>query len=403
MEFLTKDYISTLPQTDWEKAVIRRARQLTDFKWTPVRDVPSYTKAEGYTILPAGVEVCGFPYASTEGKDKFFTENVSFETFLSAMPNPYSKLYQPGTAAFNACSYGIVCNGLARYALGIKRRVSTAKWLTIPGMRVVAPKGQIKAEDIRLCDNLWAFGEGRNHVALITDILKDNNGKVVALEISEAIRPHCTRRIFELEYFLERWNLYSLCRYEPTDKIPPLDKESDDILWNSGIEKVTPKITVDNGNKSNYLVGDQVLITVNADRADTVMIYNNGELIESFIVGAKAFVPRNLSRGYYRIMLERDGACVEFAVNRANISYTLSNGEITVTADPCDEKSTILYADFRQAGTGCASLEKYEELTDEEKQSGVFTRPIPDGGENFKVYFENEYGVWTHPMIKIEK
>lgn len=403
MEFLTKDYISTLPQTDWEKAVIRRARQLTDYKWTPVRDVPSYTKAEGYTILPAGVEVCGFPYASTEGKDKFFAENVSFETFLSAIPNPYSKLYQPGTAAFNACSYGIVCNGLARYALGIKRRVSTAKWLTIPGMRVVAPKGRIKAEDIRLCDNLWAFGEGRNHVALITDILKDNNGKVVALEISEAIRPHCTRRIFELEYFLERWNLYSLCRYEPTDKIQPLDKESDDILWNSGIEKVTPKITVDNGNKSNYLVGDQVLITVNADRADTVMIYNNGELIESFIVGAKAFVARNLSKGYYKIMLERDGACVEFAVNRANISYTLSNGEITVTADPCDEKSTILYADFRQAGTGCASLEKYEELTDEEKQSGVFTRPIPDGGENFKVYFENEYGVWTHPMIKIEK
>lgn len=403
MEFLTKDYISTLPQTDWEKAVIRRARQLTDFKWTPVRDVPSYTKAEGYTILPAGVEVCGFPYASTEGKDKFFTENVSFETFLSAIPNPYSKLYQPGTAAFNACSYGIVCNGLARYALGIKRRVSTAKWLTIPGMRVVAPKGQIKAEDICLCDNLWAFGEGRNHVALITDILKDNNGKVVALEISEAIRPHCTRRIFELEYFLERWNLYSLCRYEPTDKIPPLDKESDDILWNSGIEKVTPKITVDNGNKSNYLVGDQVLITVNADRADTVMIYNNGELIESFIVGAKAFVARNLSKGYYKIMLERDGASVEFAVNRAKLSYTVSDGNITVNADPCDDQSIIVYADFRQAGTGCASLEKYEELTDEEKQSGTYTRPIPDGAENFKVYFKNPYGVWTHPMIKIEK
>ena len=174
-------------------------------------------------------------------------------------------------------------------------------------------------------------------------------------------------------------------------------------MWNSGIEKITPKITVDNGNKSNYLVGDQTLIIVNSDSTDTVMIYKDGELIESFNVGAKAFVVRNLAKGYYKIMLERDGTSVEFAVNRAKISYTVSNGEITVNADPCDERSTIVYADFRQAGTGCASLEKYEELTDEEKRSGTYTRTIPNGGENFKVYFENEYGVWVHPMIKIEK
>lgn len=404
MEFITKDYVSTPPQTEWEKAVIARARQLTDFKWTPVRDVPSYIgQTKEYMVLPAGVEIKGFPYASTEGKDKFFTENVSFETFLSAIPNPYSKLYQPGTAAYNACSYGIVCNGLARYALGIERRVSTARWLTIPGMRVVGKKGCFKAEDIKLCDNLWAFGEGRNHVALITDILKDNNGKTVAIEVSEAIRPHCTRRIFDVEYFFEKWNLYSLCRYEPTDKIPPLDEESNDVLWNSSIEKITPKITVDNGNKSNYLVGDPTLISVNSDSSDKVMIYKDGELVESFNVGAKAFLVRNLSHGYYKIMLERDGASVEFAVNRAKLSYTVSDGNITVNADPCDDQSIIVYADFRQAGTGCASLEKYEELTDEEKQSGTYTRPIPDGAENFKVYFKNPYGVWTHPMIKIEK
>ena len=404
MKFITKEYVSTLPQAEWEKAVIARARQLTDFKWTPVRDVPTYLgKTKEFTVLPEGVEICGFPYASTEGKDKFFTENVSFETFLSAIPNPYSKLYQPGTAAFNACSYGIVCNGLARYALGIRRRVSTARWLTIPEMRVVAPKGQIKAEDIRLCDNLWAFGEGRNHVALITDILKDKEGKVVALEISEAIRPHCVRRIFEIGEFFEKWGLYSLCRYEATDKIPLLDEKSNDILWNSGIDKITPKITVDNGNKSNYLVGDPTLITVSSDSSDVVVIYRDGEEIERFNVGAKAFVNRNFSKGYYKIMLENDGASVEFAVNRAKISYTVSDGNITVNADPCDAKSSIVYADFRQAGTGCASLEKYEELTDEEKQSGIYTRPIPDGGENFKVYFENEYGVWVHPMIKIEK
>ena len=44
---------------------------------------------------------------------------------------------------------------------------------------------------------------------------------------------------------------------------------------------------------------------------------------------------------------------------------------------------------------------KVEELSEEEKRSGVITRKIPDEGKNFKVYFENKYGIWTHRMIGI--
>ena len=114
----------------------------------------------------------GFPYSSTERTDKFFTENILIETFLSAIQNPYSKLYQAGKGAFNSCSYGIVCNGLVRYSLGIERRVSTVCWPTIPGMRCVAPKNEYSVYDIELCDMLYAVNEARqNHVALITDIL----------------------------------------------------------------------------------------------------------------------------------------------------------------------------------------------------------------------------------------
>ena len=49
----------------------------------------------------------------------------------------------------------------------------------------------------------------------------------------------------------------------------------------------------------------------------------------------------------------------------------------------------------------CSSLSKVEVLTDDEKESGIITREIPDDAGNFKVYFENEYGIWTHRMIKI--
>ena len=170
--------ISTLPGTSAEAAVLARAKQLTDFTWTPYRDVPIYTNTEGLTVLPAGVPVKGFPYSSTEETDKFFVENVSFETFLTAIPNPHSILYQPGRGALGACNYGVVCNGFVRYALGIPYRIPTSKWLTIPGMRFVKRRGEYTVDDMCLCDVLWAYGEGRNHVAMITDILRNENGAV---------------------------------------------------------------------------------------------------------------------------------------------------------------------------------------------------------------------------------
>ena len=164
--------IGTKPANAAEYAAIARSKQLTDFKWTPVRDVPTYIVGIGNTVLPAGVTVTGFPYASEERNDKFICENVSFESFMSAVKNPYSKIYQPGHAAYSAINYGIVCNGLLRYAFGIPYRVSTARWYTIPGMRQIKPRGEYTVDEMRLCDVLYAFGEGRNHVAMITDILR---------------------------------------------------------------------------------------------------------------------------------------------------------------------------------------------------------------------------------------
>ena len=39
-------FISTKPRNEREAAIIARSRQLTDFKWTPVRDVPTYFAAK---------------------------------------------------------------------------------------------------------------------------------------------------------------------------------------------------------------------------------------------------------------------------------------------------------------------------------------------------------------------
>ena len=59
-----------------KKAVLQRARQLTEFVWTPLRDVPVFTLDNGKTILRAMRRIKGMLYSSTEPVDKFITENV---------------------------------------------------------------------------------------------------------------------------------------------------------------------------------------------------------------------------------------------------------------------------------------------------------------------------------------
>lgn len=392
------------PDTLQKKAVILRARQLTDFKWSPVRDIPTYSRKEGHTVLCAGAELVGFPYSSTELTDKFITENVSIETFLSAIPNPYSKLYQVGHGAFNTCNYGIVCNGFVRYALGINRRVSTVRWSSIPGMRCVALKNEYHVNDIQLCDVLYAVNEKSiyNHVSLITGLFHDDHGDIVAIEVSEAVRPLCKRVVYSIEEYWERFQCFALWRYDFLDQVPLYDKSVEDLL-NHNPYKDLPKLSVDNGNKSNYLEGEEIIISVCVEANDVVQVVTNGETIEEIAVSGKAVIPRKFSRGYYVLKLKNAGDMVEFCVNQASISFSTNDKSIIIKADSCDSKSEIFYMDFRVAGKGCAALAKYEDLTDEEKVTGIIERAIPDDAENFKVYFKNPYGVWTHKMQCLKK
>ena len=104
---------STLPDSPGKAAALARCACLTDFRWTPLCDVPTYKKDIGRTVHPAGVTVTGMPYSSVEAIDKFIGENVSFRSILSAMSNPDSALYQRDIRGLkNSWTYfGIVCNG----------------------------------------------------------------------------------------------------------------------------------------------------------------------------------------------------------------------------------------------------------------------------------------------------
>lgn len=402
-----------------KQAALYRARQLTEFEWTPLGDIPIYMKQVGKTKLPAGELVKGVIYSSLEPTDKFVCENISFETFSTIVNNPDSALYCKDIGGHgNSWAYfGLVCNGLVRYALNIRRRYSTKRWLDVPGMRMIYEAEQYTVDQLEICDILYAFGKGRNHVAFITDLIYDANGKVEGIEVSEAIRPSCARRLFAPEAFYEAYKLFGICRYDYIDSVPEPDAHDDQFIVGR-LASELPDIALDYGNKTNYRTCEDVVISAFQEGGNEIEIYKNGELHEKICIAGRGKVTRKFERGYYCVKLVNAGSVLEFCVTEPEISHSVQDGMLTIHSSACDCESRILYMEFREKakeGGGldyqqaavtyynpcCSSLSKVEELTEEEKESGTFTRKIPHDAANFKVYFENKYGIWTHTMIKI--
>ncbi len=416
------------PNTRGKELVLARARYLTDLTWTPLRDFPMHTgKVDQNMVKPAGVEMIGAPYSSNEATDKFIGENVSLETLITALENPDSVVYQKTLYGYSnaSCFYGLACNGLARFALGIKQRYSTKRWDTVPGMRWVAEAGEYTVDQMELCDVLHTHCRARSHVAMITGLRVDKNGKVTQVEVSEGVRRGCKRVYYTPEEYYEKFALFALCRYEYVDEVIENDPRIEAMV-KRGPSKDLPRIAVDYGNKSNYFLGDETVISCFYEGESTIEIYRNDALYESIKLLSKGKLVRRFDRGYYRVRLVETGDEVEFCVNYPIISHTVENGIVTITVDSGDPQSRISHMDFREANinpssrqpftaetivcqnseagfyTGFyASLAKMELITEEEARTGVIVRKIPEDAGFFKVSFENRYGIWTHQMIRL--
>lgn len=397
---------STLPTTQGQKNVLARAKQLSDFKFTPSGRIPTKDLEYDNTYFEPGVEYTGVPYASCEVNNKFIGENVTLDTLASAIENPDSVMYTKDMLDYRngASYYGLVCNGHVRYSLGIAhQRYNTAQWMKIPGMREVCPLGQIKVEDLQVCDILHVATaentQSLNHVALISDILRDENGEIVMVEVSESTFPTTRRRKFLVEDFYAEFEVYRSCRYDYIESVPPADPAYDNMVVNGNVNK--PMIAVDNGDKSNYLYGDETVISVFADGKNTVQILRDDKLVEEIAVEGYTQIKRTLESGYYVAKLANTEHATEFCVCKMELDHALNNNMITVTASSAE--GSVSHMEFRNTiSGGFASLNKMIDLTAEEKASGVFTREMPETAITYRVTFENKYGHWTQQVTNLQ-
>ncbi len=253
---------------------VKKAYQMTDIVYTPENAIEANSRT-----YQKGTTYSGLIYSSVKELGTYVGPNVSFHTFMTAIHNPRSKIYtdrldKPPYHGTNCRAYyGTVCSGLVSYALG----VSYGSY-DFPVSDVFVEVDHNIIDSIRVADVLWKSG----HVALITDVSKDDEGHVIDVEICEAVQNGCKRYTLTNEKFIALMKntfkriyryieLYKNVNYTPAPEfVAVLDEIPIPFTYND-------YLCADKGDKACYLENEDVTINIFHDY-DYLEVYKDDEL-----------------------------------------------------------------------------------------------------------------------------
>ena len=258
-----------IPSSKGVENALRRAKRLSQLTYSAVAELPivnTVRAASGKredsayveTHFPPYLPAKGVLYSSVRRYETYVGFNITPETFLSALSNPNSVMYkQPilGTKQNVHNHYGIVCSCFVSYALDIHYRTPCARWPSLPGIHKVDTE---ELENIRLADIVLNY---KNHIALVTDIERDTEGKVHFITVSESTIPFIRVTRFTPEQFRNYWLAkdYLVYRYDGVKDVtyepdPFAPTEGDPTMPEPFINR---SLMPDFGNKANYRRGEQ--------------------------------------------------------------------------------------------------------------------------------------------------
>ena len=386
---------------------IRKAHQLTDIEFTPLRDF-EYNSGS----YSAGVKYKGVTYSSVKEIETYVGENVSFHTLMTAIQNPRSKLYterindKPYHGKNCKAYYGTVCSGLVSYALGLVPRYNSYDFPLSDRMVELS-----SYEPELLCegDILWREG----HVALITRIIKDQIGTVKELEISESKGSCCKRYSVSRDNFVNSImtdcfnkifyykELSKNTEYTPaTEFVAVGDEEKHSFIYNQDL-------CVDKGDKSCYLENEPVVVNVLSADAIQLELYRYDCLYQTYVLNDQTDVVLDkLQFGDYKARVVFDtisGQISDYTywkVVQADVSIEPLNRIVnfhSLNAEP----DQIVFCNIN--GKRPPMSEGYcKIITPEEQAQGFVSIPANRLLSNYpfvKVFFKTDFGTITSKPI----
>lgn len=385
--------------------VRKRARQLVDLKWTSVENkMPIFRKddRQRYIILSqAGTEYNGIPYSSVYETNDYVGLNISIETFVSAVMNPNSVLYKENL--ISSCreakaitTYGTVCSKFAQYSLAIDEPYATQYFFNADGVHLIAKAHEYTEKDIVPCDIILS----KRHTALVTDVLKNEQGEIRKIEVSEQTI-NCTRRYaWPLPDFFEHFAQYDLYRYDKLDTVP-YERSNFVNVFDEDYELDDRKydILTRRGDKANYFQNsnNEVHLDILTDNWKTLTVLcNNVEVLKTSVLGIKyyKYIPKaagnyeayltdnngNKSRSTYFCMTDYSFSALSLEDGTVTVNYNSTTGK-GVWAQLGDRGNNVF---VKLSGSGNDNL-TYKSSTITRKQ--------------IRLAFKNNYGLYVTDFI----
>lgn len=259
--------------TEGQMRFIKRARQLTDIRFTPAfnmrRVCTPWLDANRVDIFREGVEYQGIPYSIIQNHyghpSLAVGSTVSLDTFITATtragswqntksPGGGSSISGIANSDINestkaAAFYGVFCTGLWSYAYDVKycylTFITSAAGFTLESstQKVGDWTSANLHTHIRLGDTLLngtfksgsttTYTSSPTHVAVITDIWYNSNGTIYAVEVSEGTTSGrhdytrkggktggvCRRLVRLADNFISNWANYYVLHYNDFEHI----------------------------------------------------------------------------------------------------------------------------------------------------------------------------------------
>jgi hypothetical protein len=177
----------SLPLTQAQENIVRRARQQLEIRWTPLQDITGW---RGMNVFRAGETYIGIPYAQPINRGAYVPWYRSLVHFADAVKDINSPLYTSfsyiGTHANRGPFYGSDCSAFVSWALAQPRRTWT---------------GTFPQYAHRITQSLYAVQVGDvfnspGHNLIITAVEHDAGGNLAAVEIMEQSYPLPRHRRF---------------------------------------------------------------------------------------------------------------------------------------------------------------------------------------------------------------
>ncbi len=405
-----QDVVKAIPENLGQVNCVRKAKQMASVKWTPKNS--AYPIPYNTGTFPAGVEQMGMIYSSAKEYTQFIFEDVSLETFMTAVNNPRSVLYTENISAVDSRSvlgrvyhgvncaayYGSVCSGLLTFAYGLPVNVTTYEFRNWDRMEVIedqTPYG------LTIGDAVWQSG----HIQLVTGITKNKYGVITNIEIVEnaaattKIKNYTTA---DLQDYIDTYNCVLLrykYLYENRDYTPLTDfvAVEDEVM---GSYNYNDDICPNYGNKSCYNEGDDVVLNLRTDYAaegfETLEVYKDDVLHISRSIAGQDETLTGLVYGDYKARITGAGVASEY------VFFKVVNAVVTKDGDSFEFSSanaTPLYYEFcdlqgRRSYT-IVGLSTHE-FSDAELLAGEATpsgQVVSTGDYHYlKVHFKTAYG-----------